>query len=122
MKILIDMNLAPTWPPTLRKYGWECRHWSEVGDPRAPDHMILAWALTNGYIVITRDLDFGTILAATQASGPSLVLIRAQDVFIAQMEQTIVQVLRQFETLLDAGALIVLEETRTRALALPLRP
>jgi predicted nuclease of predicted toxin-antitoxin system len=27
------------------------------------------WALTNGYIVFTHDLDFGAILAATQANA-----------------------------------------------------
>ena len=29
------------------------------------------WALTNGYAVFTHDLDFGTLLALTHATGPS---------------------------------------------------
>ncbi len=47
-------------------------HWSEVGDPRATDKAILDWARKNGYWVVTNDLDFGDILAATNALCPSV--------------------------------------------------
>ncbi len=71
MKILIDMNVAPTWVAAIQKHGWQCIHWSAVGNRRAPDLDIAAWAQTNGYVILTHDLDFGTILATTQAGGPS---------------------------------------------------
>ncbi len=38
------------------------------------------YARANDYIVLTHDLDFGTILAATRGTGPSVVQIRNQDV------------------------------------------
>lgn len=65
MKVLSDMNLSPNWVPLLEAAGFESVHWSTVGDPGASDRSILEWALTNGYIVFTNDLDFGAILAAT---------------------------------------------------------
>lgn len=34
MKILIDMNLSPDWVDALRSNGFDCVHWSRVGDPR----------------------------------------------------------------------------------------
>jgi hypothetical protein len=40
----------------------------------------MAWALANGYVVFTHDLDFGTMLALTDASGPSVLQVRAQSV------------------------------------------
>jgi len=43
--------------------GQEAVHWSEVGDPRAPDTALMQWALHNAYAVFTHDLDFGTMLA-----------------------------------------------------------
>jgi predicted nuclease of predicted toxin-antitoxin system len=66
MKIVIDMNLTPLWVDVLTKYEWQAVHWSSIGDPRAKDSEIMNWALTNGYIVFTHDLDFGAILAATE--------------------------------------------------------
>jgi predicted nuclease of predicted toxin-antitoxin system len=73
MKILVDMNLAPDWVPVLQSAGYQAVHWFTVGDPRAPDHDIMAWARTNGYVVFTHDLDFGSLLATTGAAGPSVI-------------------------------------------------
>ena len=120
MKILIDMNLAPQLCEVLGAQGWEAVHWSTVGDPRAPDRAIMDWALHNGYIVLTHDLDFGAMLAATQAEGPSVVQVRTQDVMPARLAPLLVRVLRQFEAELARGALIIVDEARARARVLPL--
>ena len=48
MKLLLDMNLSPGWVGFLRDQGFEAMHWSEVGDPRAPDASIMAWARDHG--------------------------------------------------------------------------
>src|SRR5258708_619475 len=88
MKIVIDMNLSPEWCNVLSKHGWEACHWSEVGDPRAIDTVIMTWALTNGYVVFTHDLDFGTILATTRANGPSVIQVRTQNVLPSYLETT----------------------------------
>jgi hypothetical protein len=50
----------------LRAAGHEAVHWSEVGNPRAPDTVLMQWAIANGYTVFTHDLDFGTMLALSQ--------------------------------------------------------
>ena len=64
----------------LDQHGWEAVHWSTVDDPRASDRTIMARALTNEYVVITHVLDFGALLAATSARGPSVIQVRAQGV------------------------------------------
>ena len=121
MKLLLDMNLAPLWTAALRRRGLEAVHWSEVGDPRAPDAVVMEWARSNGCIVVTHDLDFGALLAATQAKGPSVLQIRAQDVLPAAIEELLVNVLRQHKVALEAGALVVAEPLRARVRLLPLR-
>ena len=40
----------------------------------------MAFAAANDFVVLTHDLDFGSILAATQGKKPSVVQIRAEDV------------------------------------------
>lgn len=121
MKILIDMNLSPRWSDVLRRHGWEAVHWSTVGDPRAPDRAIMTWARDNGHIVFTHDLDFGVLLASTRANAPSVLQVRTQDVTPEHLESLVVAVLRQHEAELDAGALVTVDEVRSRVRILPLR-
>ena len=88
VKIIIDMNLAREWEALLQAAGWMAVHWSSVGDPRAPDHEIMDWARENGYVVFTHDLDFGTMLALTHMSGPSVLQVRAQDTLAGSYGRT----------------------------------
>jgi predicted nuclease of predicted toxin-antitoxin system len=48
-RLLVDMNLSTEWIPLLRAAGHEAVHWSEVGDPRAPDTALMQWAMANGF-------------------------------------------------------------------------
>ncbi len=80
----------------------------------------MAWADARGYIVFTHDLDFGTLLAATQAESPSVIQVRARDILPENLEPVIVEVLRQFESQLESGALIIVDEARSRVRILPL--
>jgi predicted nuclease of predicted toxin-antitoxin system len=120
MKFLIDMNLSPGWRSILQFEGWDSIHWSNIGGVSAPDHEIMEWALINGRVVLTHDLDFGAMLAATQASGPSVAQVRTQDVRPQVLSPLLISVLRQYEKELDPGALLVLDEARSRVRLLPL--
>ncbi len=71
------MNLSPDWVAAFATAGIESVHWSTIGDPRAEDTEIIEYARSNEYIVFTHDLDFGTLLAFTQAKGPSVIQVRA---------------------------------------------
>jgi predicted nuclease of predicted toxin-antitoxin system len=120
IKILIDMNLSPDWVPVLLNAGWSAEHWSTVGDPKATDRKIMDWAEANGYTVFTHDLDFGTILALTHKSGPSVLQVRGQDVLPHHMGNLVIAAIRQHETDLENGALVVVEESKNRVRILPI--
>jgi predicted nuclease of predicted toxin-antitoxin system len=120
MKILIDMNLSPNWVSVFAKYSIDSVHWSNVGDPTAIDQIIMAWASTNGYIVFTHDLDFGILLATTQANAPSVIQVRTQDILPATLENIVIPVMRQFESELERGALITIDPSRSRIRILPI--
>jgi len=119
VKILIDMNLSPDWAPVLERHGWSSVHWSAVGDPRASDQEIMEWASANGYVVFTHDLDFGTALALTHATGPSVIQVRTQDLLPDTLEPIVVGALQRHDGDLNAGALVVVEESRSRVRVLP---
>jgi Domain of unknown function (DUF5615) len=44
VKILIDMDLGPTWVTFLNEDGFTAVHWSALGSPSAPDSEIMAYA------------------------------------------------------------------------------
>jgi predicted nuclease of predicted toxin-antitoxin system len=121
MKVLIDMNLSPRWLPFLKEAAIEAAHWSEVGAGDAPDLEILAYAAAHDYVVLTHDLDFAAILAATHGQKPSVVQIRAEQLAPERIGKQIVGALRQLEAELEDGALVTVEPQRTRMRVLPLR-
>ncbi len=120
LKLLIDMNLSPDWVTVLERNGWPAIHWSSVGNPRATDREIMDWARENQYLVFTHDLDFGMLLAITRAEGPSVIQIRVQDVSPVYLENLVVAALTEYASLLETGALIVINESKLRARILPL--
>ena len=120
IQILIDMNLSPDWIDELSKHGWASKHWSAIGDPSAPDREIMDWARSNAHVVFTHDLDFGTMLALTHASGPSVIQIRGENVLPDHMVPTVVAALKQHEPHLAAGALVVVDESKSRVRILPI--
>jgi len=120
MRLLVDMNLSPEWVAVLQRAGWDAIHWSTVGNPRAQDAEIMAWARARKHVILTHDLDFGTLLALTRSGSPSVIQVRTQDVTPGAIAALVVGALRQFEDALEKGALIVLDEARARARVLPL--
>lgn len=121
MKLLIDMNLSPKWVSVLKEAGFQAAHWSSIGKIDAPDYEILTYAKSNGYVVFTHDLDFGTILAATKADYPSVIQISTQNVTPEYLVPLVVSALHQFEKHLKDGALVTIDQKKLRARILPLQ-
>jgi predicted nuclease of predicted toxin-antitoxin system len=120
VQLVVDMNLSVEWVTELAQHGWSAVHWCTVGDPRADDSVIMAWALANGYVVFTHDLDFGTMLALTHATGPSVFQVRGQNVLPEDIGPVVIAALRQHDAALAAGALVVVDVKKSRVRVLPL--
>ena len=121
MKILLDMNLPPSWVEFLSDHGIEAVHWSSVGDGRAPDIRIMKWADDHGCAVFTHDLDFTTLLAITGADGSSVIQLRSQDVLPDAVGAQVVSVLRAHASALQGGAIVTVDLISSRVRLLPIR-
>jgi predicted nuclease of predicted toxin-antitoxin system len=121
MKILIDVNLSPLWVSFLCNAGFDAIHWSSVGSTSAPDSDIMKYASDKQFVILTHDLDFGSMLAVNAFDGPSVVQIRAQDVLPDRIGGTVVQALRVTETQIKRGALVTIDAERHRVRMLPIR-
>lgn len=121
MRLLLDMNLSPKWVMFLEQYGFEAAHWSEVGTASAPDSEIMAYAKSNAFIVLTNDLDFGSILASTGGDAPSVVQLRTDDCRVESIGDLVVKSIEQATVQLEAGALVTVHTSKMRITSLPIR-
>ena len=122
MKLLLDMNLSPTWVQLLEERGWEAAHWSSIGPGNAPDADLLEWARRNQWVVVTQDLDFSQLLYATRELGPSVVLLRMDNEFDASAREHVCRALTLAESELSKGALLTVAAHRVRLRRLPINP
>ncbi|MBS0398376.1 MAG: DUF5615 family PIN-like protein [Proteobacteria bacterium] len=120
MKLLLDMNLSLRWVQFLAASEIRAEHWSKIGSAKATDAEIMAYAREHGYIVLTHDLDFSAILAATGGIQPSVVQIRSANLNPDAIGGQVVSALLQLEVQLVAGALVSVEPRRTKVRLLPL--
>jgi predicted nuclease of predicted toxin-antitoxin system len=122
MRLLLDMNLSPRWLVLLHGSGIEAEHWSTIGRLDASDAEIMAYAAQHGYTVLTQDLDFSTILAATQGEKPSVMQIRSDNLDPDVIGAQVIDAVRKLDGQLESGALVSIEPPRTRVRLLPLKP
>ena len=109
MKLLIDMNLSPLWVELFAASGLESIHWSRIGDPAAPDCVIMDYAAAHGLVIFTHDLDFGALLADRKSRQPSVIQIRTQDVLPAATGPIVVRALSASRQQLEEGALVTVD-------------
>ena len=121
MKLLVDMNLSPSWVDRLARNGFEAVHWSTIGAATAPDVEILAWANEHAFVVLTNDLDFSAILAAGAGATPSVVQIRTQDLLSDAVVTIVATALEAHREDIERGALLSIDEGGTRVRMLPLK-
>jgi predicted nuclease of predicted toxin-antitoxin system len=120
VKILIDMNLTHVWRDYFTAHGVQSNHWSELGAFSAPDLEIMDFARNGGFVVFTHDLDFGSILAVTNARGPSVIQVRTQDPIPGIVGELVVSAIRDYASHLERGVLLTIEPERLRARVLPM--
>ena len=65
-------------------------------------------------------MDFGAILAATKAEGPSVIQIRTQDTMPRAIGPKVMNVINTYQASLEKGALIIMDEIKARIRILPL--
>ena len=120
MRILIDMNLSPTWVQFFVTHGIEVAHWSTIGEASAPDWRIFDYAASNEFVVFTHDLDFGTLLAARKTRGPSVIQVRTQDVLPSAIGTVVLRAIEASREHLEVGAIVSVDLSQNRIRLLPI--
>lgn len=120
MQFVLDMGISPLAGQWLRDRGHTAVHVLEFGYSRASDASILNWAATNNRIVLTHDLDFGALMAASHAAVPSVIIFRLANMRPLNVIAYLDLVLSRHEAALHEGAIISLTERKIRVRPLPI--
>lgn len=120
MRFLVDNSLSPRFADLLRATGQEAVHVRDLGLSTSDDTIIFDRAAADDRIVIAQDTDFGTILALRQAARPSVILFRCRIKSTEALNSLLITNLESIQADLEAGAVVVFEDTRVRTRLLPI--
>ncbi len=121
MKFIVDMPLSPALAAWLVDRGHDAVHALTIGLAEASDETILSHAKREGRTVITADLDYPRLLAATQAAEPGVILFRDGDWNEHDVVARMKEVLATLTEADIAQSIVVIERERIRRRRLPLK-
>lgn len=120
MKFLADMGISPATVAMLRTLGHEAKHLHDEKLHRLSDADVLEKARAEAAIVLTHDLDFGALMAASGERLPSVVIFRLPDMRPTNVNRHMASILAQHSADLEHGALLSVSERRIRVRHLPI--
>ncbi|MEM8560559.1 MAG: DUF5615 family PIN-like protein [Bacteroidota bacterium] len=112
--------MSPATVAFIRSAGHDALHLREQGLQRLPDVAIMDKARAESRIVLTHDLDFGDLLAASGDALPSVVIFRLGDMRPANVNRHLAALLADHPDALNAGAVVSVSERRARIRRLPI--
>lgn len=113
VRFLLDQNQSLRLIESLAAHGHETQHVRDLGMRASSDVDILEAARRSGHVIISGDTDFGELLAASDATGPSVVLIRRRGQ--RRAHQIAALLLANLDILtdeLETGAIVVFDADR----------
>ncbi len=122
MRFLADMGISPRTVSFLRELGHEAMHLHQEGLGRLTDPEILEKARREGSVVLTHDLDFGDLLAASGTQLPTVIIFRLRNMRPDRVNVYLQNVIIQHASALDEGAIATVAEAGVRIRRLPLVP
>jgi predicted nuclease of predicted toxin-antitoxin system len=120
MKLLLDQGIPHSASYLLQNEGVDTIHVADIGLSEADDTDILEMARENERVIVTLDADFHTLLALNQASAPSVIRIRIERLRAQPLTNLLLNVISEWNDLLEQGVAITVEPSRVRGRRLPL--
>lgn len=112
------MNLPPAMAVWLRSEGHDAVHARELNLEAAPDSDVFAVAAADSRFIVTFDLDFADLAVSAGGSGTGVILLRLRSPRQAHLRERLRSALALAEKALQSGAIVLVEDTRTRVRAL----
>ena len=120
MQFIADMGISPQTVSFLRDLGYKASHLHEQGLDRLADSEILEKARQEQSILLTHDLDFGDLLAASSAQLPSVIIFRLRSMRPERVNLYLRNVLTLHSRVFADGVIVTITEAGARIRRLPI--
>lgn len=120
MRFLADMGVSMRVVEWLRSSGHDAVHLRNEGLQKLPNGEIFQKAIREKRIVLTFDLDFGEIVAASAGASIGVILFRLRNTRADFVVQRLKIVLEQSSEELAQGAVVLVEDGRRRVRRMPI--
>lgn len=119
LSLLLDANLPPSLVPRLAAIGVVAVHVGQIGLGTASDDFIVEQSRVRGTVLVTHDLDFSRILAASGETTPSVIVLRIRQPTPTALTNGIAVALARATDDLRSGAIVTVEDFAIRVRMLP---
>lgn len=120
MRFLADMGISPNTVSFLRDLGHDAVHLHALGLDRLPDSDILEKAREEQRVLLTHDLDFGELIAASGARLPSTIIFRLRVMRPERVNHHLEGIISQHRDSLESGVIVSVTEGQIRVRHLPI--
>ena len=103
MKLFLDENIPRSAVKELKSIGFEVEHASDIGLAGAVDKDIAKYAKKQNAILITKDIEFGSLILYSKETHYGLVILRLPHYFKAD---DIIRILKDFLRSIEPSLLI----------------
>lgn len=121
MKFLADMGISPKTVDFLIALGFESIHLSALKLNKMLDSEILNKAKNEGFILLTHDLDFSELVAASKAKLPSVIIFRLRNMQPNNVNSTLKKIVTNHSSALKQEAIISVTDSQIRVRQLPIK-
>jgi predicted nuclease of predicted toxin-antitoxin system len=120
VRFLADIGISQQTVRWLREKGPDAAHLREEGLQRATDETVLDKALSEERIVLTLDLDFSDLVAASGRKLPSVISFRLGNSPAKLITERLENTLTQCQMELEQGAIVSVSQSQIRVRILPI--
>ena len=120
MKLLADMGVSQTVVKALGQMGYDAKHLRDEGLQCLPDPLIIEKAKLEERVILTFDLDFGDLMAASKADLPSMIIFRLKNTSPQFVLNRLQNILENCAEELNVGAVVIVSDERYRVRRLPI--
>lgn len=114
------MPVSPKTVAFLHTLGFEAVRVAGLGMSTAADEEIAGYARENDYTILTEDLDYGAILAASEEIEPGVIILRVGNLTTDEINDRLREVLVPAVTSELPNAIVVVQRHHVRIRRLPI--